>query len=105
MENNNEEHQDDYFPRRYFIIHFSGLRKDKTSQRGQLQMYTDGGKFVSEMFVHDTIQEKYNLTDPFITNIHELDEDDFFDFVEGKTAIEIKNMDEEDEEPDQPEFL
>ena len=71
-----EEHED----KRFFVIMFTGLTKEKELQKGKMHMFTDGS-YVNEAFIHKTIAKDFDLMSPFITNVIEMDIEDFADFT------------------------
>jgi len=79
------EHEDD---KRYFIVYFSGM-KGKQIRKGKIHLYTENFSYINEKWVHDTVEKEFKLTEPYITNIQELDEEDFLDFI--STGEESEN--------------
>lgn len=78
MENPSDDHMN---LRRYFIVHFTGLNKKKEQQRGKIHMFVENDGYVNERFLHEAIEEKFGLKDPYIDRVEELDEPDFHDFI------------------------
>lgn len=71
--------------RRYFIVYFTGLDGDGELRRGKVLMFVEDGGYVNEKFIHDKIVQEHGLQEPFITNINELSQSDFEDFVAEDT--------------------
>jgi len=98
-----EENQDPQDYKRYFIIQFTGLTADKQQQKGKVHMFTSGGCFVNEEFIHKIIKRDFDLTEPYISGIIEMDEEDFIDFTSpaneynqteiAREANEVKKID------------
>lgn len=72
--------------KRYFTVYFSGLNKEKELKRGKIHMYVEDGGYVNESFVHDFIIEDFGLSEPYISGITELSEDDWNDYLAGSEA-------------------
>ena len=70
--------------KRYFTVYFTGLNEEKELRRGKIHMYTEGGAYVNESFVHDAIIEDFHLTSPYISGIEELNEADWRDYLSGR---------------------
>lgn len=86
--------------RRYFIVYFTGQNEKKQQQRGKIHMFVENDGFINEKFIHEKIINDFGLTDPYIENVMELDEADFYDFIsEDYPHKEIKpDRDENDYE-------
>lgn len=67
--------------KRYFTVYFTGLNEKKELRRGKIHMFVEDGGFVNESFVHNAIIQDFGLTDPYISNIMELDEADWHDYL------------------------
>lgn len=88
-----EEYNED---KRFFIINFTGITDDNERQRGKIHMFTDGS-YVNEAFIHSTIEKQFKLKDPYITNVMEMDVEDFADFTASEE--EYKEIPFEDYKP------
>ncbi len=71
---------------RYFIMTFSGLNEDGELQNGKIEFRTKGGKHAREGDILEFIEETFNFTQVFISNIMELTESDFKDWIEGRNT-------------------
>ena len=89
-----EEHED----KRFFVIMFTGLTDNKELQKGKMHMFTDGS-YVNEQFIHKTIKKDFGLTSPFITNIVEMDMEDFADFTASEEDYKEIPIDEKKPTP------
>lgn len=71
--------------RRYFIVHFTGQTRNKKGeyeqQRGKIHMFVEDDGYVNEKFIHDKVINEYGLESPYVERVEELDEDDFYDFI------------------------
>jgi hypothetical protein len=72
---------DEPIDKRYFIVYFSGTNKENKLRKGKIHMYTDNGCYVNENHIHMTIEREFGLTDPYVSRVEELDEEDFMDFI------------------------
>lgn len=69
---------------RYFLVTFSGLDSEMELRTGKIENITEGGKYVSERFIIQTVQKAYSLTHTFVSAITELNKKDYHDFIEGR---------------------
>lgn len=77
--------------RRYFIVYFTGVNDDNEVQKGKLMMFVEDGGYINQNYVHTAITDDYHIQEPFITNIDELSESDFHDFIANSTDADIRS--------------
>lgn len=78
--------------RRYFIVYFTGINEEQKATRGKIYMYVEDKGYVNENKVHKVIRASFNIDEPFITNIHELTESDFYDFIKNREEDDYSNI-------------
>lgn len=83
--------------KRYFVVFFEGFDGDgmndpENFDKGRLLISTKG-KYPSERSLQMAIKEKTGVNDPFITNIIEMTEEDFFQFSKDTLLNDQDNND------------
>ena len=79
---------------RYFIVHLIGKNNEDEAERMKLHIFIDDGGYVNERHIHITAQEEFDLKDPYITRVDELNEEDFYDFIAVEEDFEVSGQDE-----------
>jgi hypothetical protein len=72
---------DEPIDKRYFVVHFSGMTDKNIIKKGKIHMFTDNGCYVNENHIHTTIKSEFGLTDPYVSRVEELCEEDFTEFL------------------------
>jgi len=78
---------------RYFIVYFSGLTEDNRLQKGKIEYTTSGDKYVNQERITSLIEEGFDLTQVWISNLIELPEKDFKDWTDGRPELPPSHRD------------